>query len=159
MQIFEGNKARWNDGRKRNRREGTDPEKRYTCKSSRRKGSPVRAGASDADEKHAAACKNGKEFFQCLLSIGGMERIFFVPLKAGSGFQRDKNTYFFQLFSMLLPSGCFYLRAKSLRGCCGHSGPSDFWELRCGRPGRRGLILLARVPGRWRHRLFPSSLP
>ena len=79
-------------GEKETGRGGDGSRKAVHLQKPRRKGSPVRAGASDADEKHAAACKNGKEFFQCLLSISAMERIFFVPLEVGNGFQRDKNT-------------------------------------------------------------------
>ena len=161
MQIFEGDKARWNDGRKRNREgRGRIPKSGTLAKAPAERDHRCGPGLQMRMKNTQRRVKTGKNFFNaCYLSVRWNE-YFLSRWKSGTAFSGTKIRNF-SIFFNASPFGMFFAFGRSLcGGGHGHSGPSDFWVLPS-QPFRRerGLILLARVPGRWRHRPFPSSLP
>lgn len=159
MRIFEGTKPGGTMGEKETGGRGRIPKSGTLAKAPAERDHQYGPGLQMRMKNTQRRVKTGKSFFNaCYLSVGWNE-YFLSRWKSGTAFSGTKIRNFFNFFQ------CFSLRGVFTfgRSLCGVATGTPvlriFGNYRCGRPGRRGLILLARVPGRWRHRPFPSSLP
>lgn len=159
MQIFEGTKPGGTMGEKETGGRGRIPKSGTLAKAPAERDHQYGPGLQMRMKNTQRRVKTGKSFFNaCYLSVRWNE-YFLSRWKSGTAFSGTKIRNFFNFFQ------CFSLRGDFAfeRSLCvvATSAPAlrTFGNYLRSCSGGRGLILLARAPGRWRHRPFPSSLP